>query len=106
MKKVVRLTESDLVRLVKRVISEQKDLDYWTMAKELDDSLGSVFKTSVDKDKIAGILNQIETMKGWKEIQRTYGKPNGKDLITSLRTFLGADYSRVVDPLMKRIEGH
>jgi hypothetical protein len=105
MKKVVRLTESDLVRLVKRVISEQEKLDYWTMAKQLDSRLGS-FKTQGGKDKVASILNQIETKEGWKEIQRTYGKPNGKDLITSLREYLGADYSRVVDPLMKRIEGH
>jgi hypothetical protein len=105
MKKVVRLTESDLVRLVKRVISEQKELDYWTMAKDLLSWLGS-FKTKTGKDRVASILNQIETKEGWKEIQRTYGKPNGKDLLTSLREYLGADYSRIVDPLMKRIEGN
>ena len=105
MKKVVRLTESDLVRLVKRVISEQEKLDYWTMAKQLDSRLGS-FKTDGGKDKVASILNQIETMKGWEEIQRTYGNPNGKDLLTSLKDYLGTDYSRVVDPLMQRIQGH
>jgi hypothetical protein len=105
MKKVVRLTESDLARIVKRVISEQKELDYWTMAKQLDGRLGG-FKTEGGKNKVASILNQIQTEEGWKEIQRTYGKPNGKDLITSLREYLGADYSRVVDPLMQRIKGH
>jgi hypothetical protein len=27
-------------------------------------------------------------------------------LLTSLGEYLGADYSRIVDPLMKRIEGN
>jgi hypothetical protein len=105
MKKVVRLTESDLVRLVKRVISEQKQLDYWTMAKDLLFWLDS-FKTETGRDHVASILNQIKTKEGWKEIQRTYGNPNSKDLLTSLGEYLGADYSRIVDPLMKRIEGN
>ena len=103
MKKVVRLTESDLVRLVNRGINEQ--LDYFGMAKTLLNWLDG-YPTRQGKDKIASILNNIESKAGWTEIQRTYGKPNGKDLITSLREYLGADYSRIIDPLMKRIEEH
>ena len=96
------LMESELGN-VKPLISEQ--LDYWGMAKDLLFWLES-FKTSKGKDNVASILNNIESKAGWDEIQRTYGKPNGKDLITALKEYLGADYSRIVDPLMKRIEEH
>jgi uncharacterized protein YoxC len=53
MKKVVRLTESDLVNLVKRIISEQED----TLVDEIDamaDELGD------DPTPLQTIINKIE----------------------------------------------
>jgi len=84
------------------VISEQ-ELDYWDLAKKLDMNMQG-FVTKSGKDRVASILNQIDSESGWKEIQRTYGNPNGKNLLTRLKEFLGADYSKIIDPLMLRIK--
>jgi hypothetical protein len=88
---------------VKPLISEQ--IDYWRTAKELDSAMAIARVPGKDgdasqRDKIASILNRIESMAGWKELQRTFGKPNGQDLNDSLKRYLGTDYNRIMDELM------
>jgi hypothetical protein len=94
---------------VKPLISEQ--IDYWRTAKELDSAMAIARVPGKDgdasqKEKIASILNRIESMAGWKELQRTFGKPNGQDLNDSLKRYLGTDYNRIMDELMSKWEKH
>ena len=73
MKKIIRLTESDLIRLVKRVISEQPEIVSKTASK-IDESRGvevefngSLFAHNVkqknfnEQSEIKAILNQQPT---------------------------------------------
>ena len=94
---------------VKPLISEQ--IDYWRTAKELDSAMAIARVPGKDgdasqKEKIASILNRIESMAGWKELQRTFGKPNGQDLNASLIRYLGTDYDTIMDKLMAKWEKH
>jgi hypothetical protein len=94
---------------VKPLISEQ--IDYWRTAKELDSAMAIARVPGKDgdasqRDKIASILNRIESMAGWKELQRTFGKPNGQDLNDSLKRYLGTDYNRIMDELMAKWKEH
>ena len=72
MKKVVRLTESDLVRLIKRVIKEDEDLkvpitDISKMSNtELYDKFIEVVKPNTDK-----VLDLIKQMKSYTDGDRT-----------------------------------
>jgi len=94
---------------VKPLISEQ--IDYWRTAKELDSAMAIARVPGKDgdasqRDKIASILNRIESMAGWKELQRTFGKPNGQDLNDSLKRYLGTDYDRIMGERMAKWKEH
>ena len=94
---------------VKPLISEQ--IDYWRTAKELDSAMAIARVPGKDgdasqRDKIASILNRIESMAGWEELQRTFGKPNGQDLNDSLKRYLGTDYDRIMGERMAKWKEH
>jgi hypothetical protein len=110
-KKIVRLTESDLIRLVKRVINEQPKKDYWDMAKKLDSAMAiarfpSKGGDASQKDAIASILYKINSADEWKELERAFGSPNEQNLDASLQRYLGTDYLRIMRELKDNWEKH
>jgi hypothetical protein len=83
MKKVVRLTESDLVRLVKRVIMEQTQTSFtlngvelfpnrtYNMTRSIDNKVYQVTIKEIIKDstgKLSYILADIPNLGGQKEL--------------------------------------
>ena len=56
MKRIVRLTESDLTRIVRRVISESEE----ALANEIDTELDSVPEDGEDPGIIERIVNKIQ----------------------------------------------
>ena len=56
MKKIVRLTESDLTRIVRRVISEQED----AFIEQIDSELDSVPEDGEDPGLLERIVNKIQ----------------------------------------------
>jgi hypothetical protein len=56
MKRIVRLTESDLTRIVRRVISESEE----ALANEIDAELDSVPEDGEDPGVIERIVNKIQ----------------------------------------------
>ena len=52
MKKVIRLTESDLARIIKRVISEQSDVVNIPMVWELSKKLGLKYSNPMGPDQV------------------------------------------------------
>jgi len=69
MKKIIRLTESDLDRIVRRVISESMD------DEELDNNLNSLS----DKDKIK-FAKEIESLRQKREKLKELERVHGKDI--------------------------
>ena len=59
MKKVIRLTESDLTRLIKRVINENEDLSGLS-DEEIDNEIGDVIKNK-DLSRMERYKNLIST---------------------------------------------
>jgi len=68
MKKVVRLTESDLVKIVKRVVKEEKETDLYTLLHSLRNSINDIKVASLLKDKkeslskLEDILSMVRDM--------------------------------------------
>ena len=56
MKKIVRLTESDLTRIVRRVISEQEE----AFIEQIDSELDSVPEEGEDPGLLERIINKIQ----------------------------------------------
>ena len=107
MKKIVRLTESDLVRLVNRVIKEQShdevDESAFTFGDKVRGTLGKVFgmpETSDDKKRLAeDILNAVEHGEyDVLDMHDSYMKPRGYEL----RVFLN-DGEYIVSVKKERI---
>jgi hypothetical protein len=67
MKKIIKLTESDLTRIVKRVINEMEDEDLQTMFERMINEFGEQVKedsfygdlTSDDMDSFASIVSDM-----------------------------------------------
>jgi len=68
MKKVIRLTESDLVKIVKRVVKEEKETDLYTLLHSLRNSINDIKVASLLKDKkeslskLEDILSMVRDM--------------------------------------------
>lgn len=66
MKKIVRLTESDLINIVKRVISEQKTPEEWQMEiRKVESQIGNPSKWTMDDYNL--LQNKINEYKKWRE---------------------------------------
>jgi hypothetical protein len=95
MKKVIRLTESDLVRIVKRVISEQKTTlneGVGTMAaKKLYDALSGHFLD----DKEGEALTAIKMVKNCQDL---------KELLTGIRKLSGMSLHEYIDDQMSAVD--
>lgn len=96
MKKIVKLTESDLTRIIERVISEQE------IEQEKIELEPKEFKSIIEPQKVAEIKSQADVLsKDTKMIKQTlmilkktdpeayYMFTHGKDPLTNNRTMLG-----------------
>ena len=92
MKKVVRLTESDLIRIVKRVISEQTqttnvDALSSQISKELQDAIEGLAPDSQEKaNKCAGAIKKITTKQVYELVKQ-------KLEVTFIMEYVGEDLS-------------
>jgi hypothetical protein len=87
MKKIIRLTESDLVKLVKRVISEQSDIGNLSLIYDCLDLDGAAGREEIPLSKINPMLdglydatNGLEFNSDWDEdsIVQALQQGNGK----------------------------
>lgn len=81
MKKVIRLTESDLTRLVKRVIQEQtSQTNYQEIANYLYNSMKGL-SDSEDAENVKSIIvNKIKNKNDWEGVKKAYGVRDGENL--------------------------
>jgi hypothetical protein len=114
MKKIIKLTESDLIKIVNRVISEQgEQKNYQQMAETLFNSLkGFDIETSIFSDvndtekekQIIDIVNQINTEDEWKKLKDAFGKRRGRTLEEWLKGDLSDfGHNRLMTALNKRM---
>jgi hypothetical protein len=106
MGKIIRLTESDLTRLVRRVIEEQNtESDAKRIAQQIKDGVSSFGNTNVDDIRDALNVLSVRTMdiKTIKSVYRILG-------ITSLKDYLDDEFigyqmtkGQKDDPLGKKI---
>lgn len=75
MKKIIRLTESDLVRLVKRVINEQQE----DFRKKLEEK-GYVLDNNLQSGKLSDIVNKLKKNTGMTDYY--YNNKNGVQMVT------------------------
>jgi hypothetical protein len=75
MKKIIRLTESDLVRLVKRVINEQQE----DFRKKLEEK-GYVLDNNLQSGKLSDIVNKLKKDTGMTNYY--YNNKNGVQMVT------------------------
>jgi hypothetical protein len=115
MKKIIKLTESDLIKIVNRVISEQgEQKNYQQMAETLFNSLkGFDIETSIFSDvndtekekQIIDIVNQINTEDEWKKLKDAFGKRRGRTLEEWLKGDLSDfGHNRLMTALNKRMD--
>jgi hypothetical protein len=103
MKKIIKLTESDLTRIVKRVISESKDKDHNKIEKLIcsamdrfvgEDDYTCGYKESSDKpyDRfMVKIKNVID-----EDTEELIGKPHSYVIVADTAKGVGGDYSAFV----------
>ena len=78
MKKIIKLTESDLARIVKRTIKEEYSLKFKRRLKLINDDvivLISKAKDEVDEDDFDDYFDYLELVVYWvvQELQNMYG---------------------------------
>jgi hypothetical protein len=78
MKKIIRLTESDLTRIVKRVINEGYSLNFKRRFKLINDVILELIdsaKDEVDEDDFNDYYDYLENVVYWvvQELQSMYG---------------------------------
>lgn len=81
MKKVIRLTESDLTKIVKRVIQEQtSQTNYQEIANDLYNSMKGL-SDSEDAENVKSIIvNKIKNKNDWEGVKKAYGVRDGENL--------------------------
>lgn len=66
MRKIIRLTERDLTRIVKRVISEQNTPEEWeSEIRKIESQIGNPSKWTMDDYNL--LQNKINEYKKWRE---------------------------------------
>ena len=115
MEKIIKLTESDLVKIIRKVITEQEtQKNYQQMADKLFSALKgfdpevSIFSDVNDTKKereIIEIINQINTDDEWKKLQDAFGKKRGRTLPEWLKGDLSDfGFNKLMTSLNKRMD--
>ena len=82
MKKVIRLTETDLIRIVKRVINEEEySRSFRRRISQIDEDIIDLIsqgKDEVDEDDYNDVYDYLDNVVYWvvQELQNRYGKDN------------------------------
>jgi hypothetical protein len=84
MKRIVRLTESDLTRIVRRVISESED----ALVNQIDSELDSIDDNSPQPNPIQKIIDRIEDAGHDVEDFINRLKRNGRKLKRKINRFM------------------
>jgi hypothetical protein len=97
-KRVIRLTESDLVRLVKKVINEQNTQDDY---KEIADYLHSSMEglsSGKDAENIESIIiNRIKNKNDWEGVKKAFGVRDGENLEQWLSGEMRIDLKQIMN---------
>jgi hypothetical protein len=111
MKRIIRLTESDLTKIVKRVITEQtaseKAKKLYDLMKGVDFSLwkGVTGDMSDNEKKIRDIINSINTQEEWDSIDTAFGNPDGQNLMAWLKDDMPEEeLTKIINNMWSRIE--
>jgi uncharacterized protein YacL (UPF0231 family) len=81
MKKVIRLTESDLTRLVRRVIQEQtSQTNYQEIANYLYNSMKGLSDSEDAENVKLIIVNKIKNKNDWEGVKKAFGVRDGENL--------------------------
>ena len=81
MKKVIRLTESDLTKLVKRVIQEQtSQTNYQEIANYLYNSMKGLSDSEDSENVKSIIVNRIKNKNDWEGVKKAFGVRDGENL--------------------------
>ena len=100
-KKVIRLTESDLVRLVKKVISEQNtQQDYKQIADYLHSKMKGLNNAKDAEDIETTISNRIKNMNDWEGVKKAFGERDG----INLEGWINAEWNLNLKKILKRIK--
>ena len=82
MKKVIRLTETDLIRIVKRVINEEEhSRSFRRRISQIEEDIIDLIsqgKDEVDEDDYNDVYDYLDNVVYWvvQELQNRYGKDN------------------------------
>ena len=109
MKKIIRLTESELTRIVRRVISEQaKKLtpqDYKEIANYFKELMTGLNVTSDAANDIQQtIVNRINNKQDWEGVKKAFGVQDGQNLDQWLQNEYRIDYNMIMK-LVNQKEG-
>jgi hypothetical protein len=95
MKKIIRLTESDLSRIVKRIILEETDVDYSNRIEDVREELKDVWV------KISRMIKLIDNDDSLSSEEKHKFKSNVKKLIRPLSLLRENDLTRIVRRVLK-----
>jgi len=110
MKKVIRLTESDLVRIVKRVISEQYNVhkDWESLADTLERDMTGLENPLKPEDNqwiIDYFYTNITNKSDWDNLQKAFGVRKGENLKQWLKGDLSSsEYNSLMNWINNRIK--
>lgn len=109
MKKIIRLTESDLIRLVKRVISEQKVVSTSVSAPSAMGQIFSQMRKSCPGtiDQLRNVISILGSGSDYKTFSQTGTWGEFLDLLNKLNNTLEQEMSRVTkttNPMFKKIQ--
>jgi len=102
MKRVIRVSESNLVKLIQRVLVEEKHINPKKLNEQADPGfdiatiMGELNKTNSDEQKIVDIVKKYTDKASFKQFVDQYKAKSGKDF--------GADLYRAIQPYNDKTE--
>jgi len=98
MGKIIRLTESDLTTLIRKVIKEQsvvQDRDWKTVANSLENAMKGL---GTDEDTVYEIIyNTVSNQSEWYKLYNAFGVRDGENLLQWLKGDLSSsEYSKLM----------